>query len=96
MCFPNWDSLGHCRQFDVIVARDGVLRFIVEWSGAPRGIYNSELFLIAPDDSWEYAPDEWPEKRVSRRVQSGVTYNLVLISYGPFPDRFKLRSELRE
>jgi hypothetical protein len=95
VCFPNWDSSGHCRQFDITVRGDGILRALVEWTGPTRGVGNSEVFLVPPDGSWTYAADEWPEKRVSLSVHEGLTYHVVLISYGPFPDFFKLNTDLR-
>src|SRR4029450_9739378 len=44
VCFPNWDSSGHCRQFDITVRGDGILRALVEWTGTPRGVVESDVF----------------------------------------------------
>ena len=29
-CFPNWDSSGHCRQFNFVAPADGMLRVTLE------------------------------------------------------------------
>ena len=82
VCFPNWDATGHCRQYDFVAATDGLLVATLTWAGPSRALYDPEVFLMSPDGGWEYARDAWPEKHVTIRARSGVTYQVVVLSYG--------------
>jgi hypothetical protein len=89
-CFPNWDSTGRCRQYEMTPTTDGTLLGTLRLTGPSRGVYDTELFLLAPDGTWVWAPESWPERRVSMQVRGGESYRLVVLGYGPFPERFDL------
>ena len=96
VCFYNWDATGHCRQFDFVSASDGVITATLTWTGPSRGLlYDPDVFLAAPDVGWEYARDAWPEKHVTIRARSGVTYRVVVMSYGESELRFGLRVDVQ-
>jgi hypothetical protein len=95
VCFPNWDATGHCRQYDFMAASDGVIAATLTWTGPSRGLYDPEVFLAAPDGRWDYAPDAWPEKHVTIGVRGGVTYRVVVMSYGESELSFGLRVDLQ-
>lgn len=95
VCFPNWDSSGHCRQYEVTAPVDGLLVVVLNWPAEPpRGIYSPELFLVAPDQSWSFADEVFPNRRGSAQVAKGDTYRLVVLAYGPFPDRYELTADV--
>jgi hypothetical protein len=48
VCFPNWDLMGRCRQYELTAAIDGTLVAILTWPDPARGIYSPELFFVAP------------------------------------------------
>jgi hypothetical protein len=96
VCFPNWDSSGHCRQYDFVAASDGVIVATLMWTGPSRGpLYDPDVFLAAPDGQWDYAHDAWPEKHVTIRARGGVIYRVVVISYGEADFRFGLRVDVQ-
>ena len=95
VCFPNWDSSGHCRQYDFVAAADGVIVATLTWTGPSRGPYDPDVFLAAPDGNWDVAQSAWPEKHVSIRVRSGVTYRVVVMSYGEAEFTFGLRVDVQ-
>ena len=90
VCFPNWDSTGHCREYQLTAAIDGTLEATLIWEGLDRGFYNPDLFLVAPDESWIWANELFRKKQGTARISAGETHRLVVLSYGPFPDRFEL------
>ena len=90
VCFPNWDSRGHCRQYELTASIDGKLVVTLSWPPPSRGVYDPELFLIAPDESWIYADDVPPNRRGTLPIARGGKYRIVVIAYGAFPDRFEL------
>jgi hypothetical protein len=94
VCFPNWDSTGHCRQFEMTALIDGTLVATLMAHGPSRGIWDPDLFLVGPDESWIWAGDPRPGRRGSMSVSRGATYRLVVVAYGPFPDRFELTAEV--
>ena len=91
VCFPNWDATGHCRQFDFVAASDGAIVATLTWTGPSRGLYDPDVFLAAPDGQWDFAQDAWPEKHVTLGARSGVTYRVVVMSYGTSELSFGLR-----
>jgi hypothetical protein len=96
VCFYNWDATGHCRQFDFVSASDGVITATLTWTGPSRGLlYDPDVFLAAPDGQWDFAHDAWPEKHVTIRARSGVTYRVVVMSYGDAELRFGLRVDVQ-
>jgi hypothetical protein len=95
VCFPNWDSSGHCRQYDFVAASDGVIVATLTWTGPSRGLYDPDVFLAAPDGSWDVAQAGWPEKHVTIAVRSGVTYRVVVMSYGESEFTFGLRVDVQ-
>jgi hypothetical protein len=95
VCFPNWDATGHCRQFDFVSAADGVIAATLTWTGPSRGQYDPDVFLAAPDGYWDFAPAAWPEKHVTIRARSGVTYRVVVMSYGESELSFGLRVDVQ-
>jgi hypothetical protein len=95
VCFPNWDASGHCRQFDFVAASDSVIIATLTWTGPSRGLYDPDVFLAAPDGYWALAQDAWPEKHVTIGVRSGVTYRVVVMSYGESELTFNLRVDVQ-
>jgi hypothetical protein len=93
-CFPNWDSTGHCRQYELTPSMDGTLIATLGTSAPSRGFYNPELFLVAPDDSWYWAPEDWPERRLRLTVRQGESYRIVVLAYGPFPETFQVTADV--
>jgi hypothetical protein len=94
-CFPNWDARGRCRAFEVAATATGTLTANMVGSGPSRGLSNPEIFLIAPDGSWTWSGDGWPERHVTMAARNGLVYRIVVISYGPFPDAFALTVEMQ-
>jgi hypothetical protein len=96
VCFPSWDSSGHCRQFDLTARADGKVLATLTWAGPSRGLlYDPDLFLVAPDGTRAYSQDAWPEKHVDLPARSGLTYRIVVISYGSSALAFALIADLR-
>jgi hypothetical protein len=95
VCFPNWDATGHCRQYDFVAASDGVIAATFTWTGPSRGLYDPDVFLAAPDGQWDFAQDGWPEKHVTIRARNGVTYRVVVMSYGESELGFGLRVDVQ-
>jgi len=89
-CFPNWDSIGRCGQFDATVPADGTLVATLTASGPSRASWNPDVFIAASDGRWIYPDFGWPATRVSLPVERGLTYRVVVLSYGPFPDVLQL------
>ena len=94
VCFPNWDSSGRCRQFDLTAPSEGPLRATLKWEGPSRGVYDPELFVISPDGAWVYSEDPWPERHLSFRGSAGQTYRIVVIGYQP-PQAFEVLVEVQ-
>ena len=94
MCFPNWDSSGHCRQFDLTASSDGTLRATLKWEGPSRDVYDPELFLISPDGAWVYSEDPWPARHLTFHGSTGQTYRIVVIGYQP-PQAFEVLVEVQ-
>jgi hypothetical protein len=94
ICFPNWDSRGHCRQFDLTAASDGTLRATLKWEGPSRGVYDPELFLVSPDGAWVYSEDPCPERHLTFHGSTGQTYRIVVIGYQP-PQAFDVLVEVQ-
>jgi hypothetical protein len=90
VCFPNWDSNGRCRQYELTASINGTLVVTLTWPPPSRGVYDPELFLIAPNESWIYADDAPPNRRGTLPIARGGKYRIVVIAYGEFPDRFEL------
>jgi hypothetical protein len=88
-CFVDWDASGLCKQYDLVAREDSELLVAMRWNGPSRGLYDPDVFLVAADGRWEYAPDAWPEKHVSLAVRSGQTIRIVVLSYGS-PLQFSL------
>jgi len=65
------------------------------WTGPSRGQYDPEVFLAAPDGNWDLAPTAWPEKHVTIGVRGGVTYRVVVMSYGDAELKFGLRVDVQ-
>jgi hypothetical protein len=95
-CFRNWDATGHCRQLNLTVSADGTLVAVMQWTGPSRGLYDPDLFLLAPDGVWTYASDAWPEKHTEMIVERGKTYRIVVLSYGTASQPFTLNLAVRE
>ena len=90
VCFRNWDASGHCRQFDVTVPADGRLLVTLRWIGSPRGLYDPDVFLVAPDGAWAYSDQGWPEKYVTLSARRSLTYGIVVMAYGPSAQPFQV------
>ena len=89
-CFANWDSSGRCKQYNLAAPADGVLVTSMRWTGPPRGMWDPDLFLVAPRGDWTVGSGEWPEKRAWLPVKSGEAYRIVVISYGSESQAFAL------
>ena len=72
---------------------NGTLVVTLAWPPPSRGVYDPELFLIAPDQSWIYADVVPPNRRGTIRIARGGKYRIVVLAYGQFPDRFELAVE---
>jgi hypothetical protein len=94
VCFPNWDSNGHCRQFDLTASSNGTVRATLKWAGPSRGVYDPELFLISPDGAWIYSDDPWPERHLTFYGSTGETYRILVIGYQP-PLAFEVLVEVQ-
>jgi hypothetical protein len=95
ICFPNWDSGGHCRQFTFVAPTDGTLGVTLELPSRSRGMYDPEAFLVTPQGDWDFTSDPWPVRHVSSAAKGGLTYGIVVMSYGPFPDTVYLTVNVR-
>jgi hypothetical protein len=94
-CFQNWDASAHCAQYNFAATADGALRATLRLPGPSRGYYNPELFLVSSDGAWQYMGNTWPEVQASIPVKNGLTYWIVILSYGPYPDTLRLTAELQ-
>ena len=80
-CFADWDASGLCKQYDLVAREDLQLRVAMTWAGPSRGMYDPDVFLVAPDGRWEYAPEAWPEKHVSLTVMRGQTIRILTLLF---------------
>jgi hypothetical protein len=94
VCFPNWDSTGHCSQFSITPVSDGRFRVTLKWEGASLGVYDPELFLISPDEGWVYADDPWPERELVFPGSAGKTYRILVVGYR-LPQAFEVLVEVQ-
>jgi hypothetical protein len=60
-----------------------------------RGFWNPDVFIAAPNGDWIEHEFGSPTTSVRMRAQAGLTYVVVVLSYGPFPDVLSLRVEVR-
>ena len=95
-CFYNWDATGLCRQFDLTAPADGKLVATLGWTGPSRGLYDPDIFLVDPSGAWVVSQGGWPEKQASLVAKSGLTYRIVVMSYGPSAQAFVLRVDLQQ
>ena len=93
-CFQSWDATGRCRQFDLTAFGDGRLLATLRWTEPSRGLYDPDVFIVAPTGAWEYSVGDWPEKQTSLAATKGLTYRIVVMSYGPSAQAFVLRVDL--
>ena len=93
VCFPNWDSGGQCRQFNLIAPRDGSLDVALKWAAISRA-YDMTLFFVTPDGGWMPAPEAAGENRLNLRIVAGLTYRFIVVSYAT-PQDFELTTTLR-
>ena len=94
VCFPSWDSTGHCRQFNVTASSDTTFRVTLKWEGPSHGLYDPELFLVPPEGAWAYADDPWPERELVFHASAGKTYRIVVIGYR-LPQAFEVLVEVQ-
>jgi hypothetical protein len=94
VCFPSWDSTGHCRQFNVTASSDTTFRVTLKWEGPSHGLYDPELFLVPPEGDWAYADDPWPERELVFHASAGKTYRIVVIGYR-LPQAFEVLVEVQ-
>lgn len=94
VCFSNWDSSGHCRQFDFTASSDATLRATLTWEGPSRGLYDPELFVVSPNGAWVYSEDLWPERHLIFHGSTGQTYRIVVIGYH-LPQGFEVLVEVQ-
>ena len=94
VCFPNWDSSGHCREFTITASSDATLRVTLKWKGPSHGVYDPELFLFWPDGDWLYSDDPFPEKQLTFLGSAGETYSIVVIGYR-LPQAFEVLVEVQ-
>jgi hypothetical protein len=96
VCFPNWDARGHCRQYDLTAASDGVLMARLQWPGFSVGPADPDLFLVGPDGVWNYAEDDPVNKdrQVKLPAKAQLTYRIVVLSYGSSPQPFGLVADV--
>src|SRR5262245_11968502 len=93
-CFPNWDASGRCQQFEVTMTGPGTLTVRLHGTGLSRGMYNTEMFVVSPNEGWMCAGNSWPDQSISVTAQNREKFRLVVLSYGPFPDEFQIRADL--
>jgi hypothetical protein len=94
-CFYNWDASGRCKQYNLTAPEDGLILATLRWPGPSRGLYDPDVFIVAPDGAWVYAADPWPEKHASLPVKSGQTYSIVVLCYGESSQTFALVVDLQ-
>jgi hypothetical protein len=94
-CFPNWDASARCRQFNLTPTADGTLVATLKWPGPYGQLIDPDVFLVAPDGVWRYAPYGEPEKSVTLPVKGGLSYRIVVMSYIPTPQAFSLVTQLQ-
>jgi hypothetical protein len=93
-CFPAWDASGHCRQYAFTAPSDGTLVAHLTFSGSP-GRFDPDLFLVAPDGEWVYAPDKSADRLATLHVKAGLTYHIVVFGYGTLEQTFTLSVDLQ-
>ena len=90
-CFFNWDASGHCSHFHFVAPTDGTVRVSLELPSPSRGLHDPEAFLVTPSGDWNFTADSWPIRHVTIAARSGLTYGIIVMSYGPFPDTVYLK-----
>jgi hypothetical protein len=94
-CFVNWDATGACRQFEVTMPADGTLVATMTLPGPDRGLWNPDVFIAAPNGEWLEHEFGRPTTTVSMPAHAGLSYLIVVMSYGPFPDVLPLSVAVR-
>jgi hypothetical protein len=93
-CFPEWDSSGRCRQFDVMSDRRGVLVASLEWLPV-AGDWGPDVFIVASTGTWAVSEETNPPRMVRFQVDAGSAYRIVVLSYRPAGEDFRLTTELQ-
>ena len=93
-CFPAWDASGHCRTYILTAPSDGTLVALLTFPGG-RGSFDPDLFLVAPAGNWVYAPDQSTDRKATLPVKAGLSYHIVVFSYGPAEQRFTLAVDVQ-
>ena len=94
-CFPAWDASGHCRQYAFTAPSEGTLVALMTFPPPSRGLFDPDLFLVAPDGNWVYAPDKSTDRLATLPVKAGLTYHIVVFGYGPLEQTFTLSVDLQ-
>ena len=86
-CFAlTWDQTGRCQHFELRAAETGELEVSLTHMLPAR--FEMTLFIVRPDGSWMFGGGS-PVQRTRIRVEAGLTYHFVVMSYFP-PQDFHL------
>jgi hypothetical protein len=94
-CFPEWDISGRCRQFDVVSDGRGVLVAALDWLPV-AGDWGPDVFIVASTGTWVVSPETDPPRTVSFPAEAGSAYRIVVLSYRPAGEDFRLKTELQQ
>jgi hypothetical protein len=86
----NWDQTGRCQPFALRAAATGDLE--VSLTHDRPNSFEMTLFIVDPDGSWMFGEGS-PVQRTRIRVEAGLTYHFVVMSYDP-PQDFDLTTTL--
>ena len=78
-------------RFDVTASADGKLLVTFRWIGSPRGLYDPDVFLVAPDGAWGGTGIRAGRRKyVTLPARRSLTYRIVVMAYGPSEQPFQL------
>jgi hypothetical protein len=94
-CFPTWDLTGVCRRFKLETGTGGLLRARLRWS-PPHQMDVMDLFAVSPDLKWVVSFDGTREELIETRVEPGLVYDLLVMTYAGIPIAFELTAEIQK
>jgi hypothetical protein len=92
-CYPDWDSSGRCRVFEITAAIDGRLTASVRLI-APSVHDVMDLFLVDLDRAYVVSYSGLAAEEASLPVTAGSSYGIAVMAYTA-PTEFELHVDVR-
>jgi len=86
-CFPDWDTLARCRQFDLTPDADATVVATLMWT---QHEWDPDLFVVRPGGTWIWASGGPPSKASVVEAKANQTYRIVVMSSLPRVQEFTL------